>query len=303
MQPQKEKPWMWSIEEIKSTAQQVSAGRDLNPVKWPNGARVAVLLTFDIDIETPGLAHGTGRISEGEYGARVGFKRIADLLNKHHISATFFAPAVSLMLHPELVDIAQKTGTHEIGNHGWIHENTTSISEDYEGELLIRSIEYLREVTGDGPRGYRSPSWNLRRNTLDLLQEFGFLYDSSLMADDRPYEILIDGSPSGIVELPVDWILDDFPLLYVPGKRYCSPRELLTVFIDEFDKAYTEGTTFILTMHPEITGHRSRIIVLEKLIEHMQSKGNVWFATCSQVAEYVKKILEKANEQIINKAK
>ena len=107
------------------------------------------------------------------------------------------------------------------------------------------------------------------------------------MADDRPYELMQDGEPTGLVELPVEWILDDAPLMNPRGNSYTSPRELLQVYIDEFDEAYDEGTMFLLPNHPHIIGHRSRIIILEELIAHIQSAGNVWFATHEQVARYV----------------
>ncbi len=153
----------------------------------------------------------------------------------------------------------------------------------------MRAIDHLTEATGERPVGYRAPSWNFSPNTMSIIQELGFIYESSLMADDRPYEILAAGVPTGIVELPVEWILDDAPLLNPSGTRYSSPREVLQVYIDEFDKAYEEGTMFLLTMHPHYIGHRSRIVILEGLIDHIRSKGDVWYATHREAAEYVKR--------------
>jgi peptidoglycan/xylan/chitin deacetylase (PgdA/CDA1 family) len=146
-------------------------------------------------------------------------------------------------------------------------------------------------MTGVKPTGYRAPSWNFSPNTLRILRDLGFRYESSLMADDTPYELLQDGKPTGIVEIPVEWILDDAPLFDPRGERYASPREVARVWMDEFDKAYEEGTMFVLTMHPHISGHRSRIVALEQLIAHIQSKGagKVWWATHGSVAEYVRK--------------
>ncbi len=154
--------------------------------------------------------------------------------------------------------------------------------------MLEQSIDYLTEVTGERPVGYRAPSWNFSPNTLAMLQDLGFLYDSSLMADDRPYEILADGQPTGMVELPVEWILDDAPVLNPRGDRYTNPREVMQVWIDEFDRAHEEGTMFILTMHPHYIGHRSRIVALEGLIEHVRSKDGVWFGTHRAAAEWVR---------------
>ncbi len=170
----------------------------------------------------------------------------------------------------------------------WIHELNTALDAETERALVIRATNYLEQATGSRPVGYRAPSWNFSPNTLDIIRGLGFLYDSSLMADDRPNEIMQNGEPTGLVELPVEWILDDAPLMNPRGNSYTPPRELLQVYIDEFDKAYEEGTMFLLTTHPHIIGHRSRVVILEELIDHIMAKGNVWFATHEQVARYVK---------------
>ena len=280
-----------NTDEIKAVANRVRAGRSLQPERWPNGARVAVLLSFDVDNDTILLARSDnpsiGAMSQGEYGARVGLQRVVDLVDRHNIPASFFIPAVSLILQPDMVDVIQRSGQHEFGVHGWIHELNTELDGETERDLISRATDYLENVTGRRPVGYRAPSWNFSPNTLRIIRDFGFLYDSSLMADDRPYELLQNGEETGVVELPVEWILDDAPLLNPRGTSYTSPRELLQVYIDEFDKAYEEGTMFLLTTHPHIIGHRSRILILEELISHIQSVGNVWFATHEQVARYV----------------
>jgi peptidoglycan/xylan/chitin deacetylase (PgdA/CDA1 family) len=280
-----------NTDEIKAIANRVRAGRSLQPERWPNGAKVAVLLSFDVDNDTILLARSAnpsiGAMSQGEYGARVGLQRVVDLVDRHNIPASFFIPAVSLILQPDMVDVIQRSGQHEFGVHGWIHELNTELDGETERDLIGRATDYLENVTGRRPVGYRAPSWNFSPNTLRIIRGFGFLYDSSLMADDRPYELLQNGEATGIVELPVEWILDDAPLLNPRGTSYTSPRELLQVYIDEFDKAYEEGTMFLLTTHPHIIGHRSRILILEELISHIQSVGNVWFATHEQMARYV----------------
>jgi peptidoglycan/xylan/chitin deacetylase (PgdA/CDA1 family) len=283
--------WEWSIEHVVAVAHQVRAGRSLQPSAWPGGARVAALLSFDVDNETIALRTGQptiGALSQGEYGARVAMGRIVELLDRHAIPASFFIPAVSLRLSPEMVDVIGRSGRHEIGVHGWIHEMNATLPSEVERELLARSVEDLTRMTGQRPVGYRAPSWNFSPNTLGFLREMRFLYDSSLMADDRPYELLADGKPTGIVELPVEWILDDAPLINPIGDRYSAPREMLQVFVDEFDRAWEEQTLFVLTMHPHLIGHRSRIVLLEQLIAHIRAKGGAWFATHREAAEYVK---------------
>src|SRR5687768_9314645 len=287
--------WQLSLEQVRAIVNRAHAGRNLAPASLPNGARVAVLLSFDVDNQTPTLggaqdprATSIGALSRGEYGARIGLQRVVDLLDRYRIPASFFIPAMSLELNPEMVGVIKKSGRHEFAVHGWIHEQNPTLPGPIERDLIVRARDALERATGVKPVGYRAPSWNFSPNTLTILRELGFLYDSSLMADDRPYELLQNGAPTGIVELPVEWILDDAPLVDPQGQRYSSPRDLLQVYIDEFDKAWEERGMFLLTVHPHIIGHRSRIIILEKLIEHIQVKGGAWFATHRAVAEYVR---------------
>jgi len=285
-------PWNWSEEYVLSQVNQVRAGRDLNPDSWPGGARVAVLLSYDVDNETiQGLRTGNiniGQLSQGQYGSRVALPRIVKLMDEQEIPATFFFPAWSLKLAPEQAGIIQKSGRHEIGVHGWIHELNTSLDGATESRLLAQAVDQIEAITGTRPVGYRAPSWNHSPNTLQIVRDMGFLYESSLMHDDRPYELLQDGEPTGVVELPVEWILDDAPLLNPLGTRYMNPRDVMQVWMDEFDKAWEEGTMFLLTMHPHVIGHRSRLVALEGLIEHIKSKDQVWFATHEQAAHYVR---------------
>ena len=283
--------WEWSEERIESAVNKVRAGRSLNPDSWPGGARVAVLFSFDVDNETIWLRTGdtnVGGLSQGQYGGRVGLGRILKLLDEQDISASFFGPAVSFSLAPQMITAIQAAGRHEIGVHGWIHEFNANLPREDEERLLRMAVERMTELIGKRPVGYRAPSWNFSDNTLDLLMEMGFLYDSSLMADDRPYELVANGEPTGFVELPVDWILDDAPLMNPLGGRYSPPREVLQVYKDEFDVAYEEGTVLVLTMHPHYIGHRSRIVVLKELIEYIKTKPGVWFGTHEEAVRWVR---------------
>ena len=284
-------PWDWSDAEIAQAVNKVRAGRDLNPASWPGNARVAVLFSFDVDTETSWLRYSDtniGGLSQGQYGSRVALGRILALLDEHEIPATFFGPAVSFTLAPDMIPAIQESGRHEIGVHGWIHERNAELPREDEERLLRRAVERMSELMGDRPVGYRAPSWNFSDNTLDLLLEMEFLYDSSLMADDRPYELTANGEATGLVELPVDWILDDAPLMNPLGDRYANPRDVLQVYKDEFDIAYEEGTTFVLTMHPKYIGHRSRIVVLRELIEYIGARPDVWFGTHESAVRWVR---------------
>jgi peptidoglycan-N-acetylglucosamine deacetylase len=278
-------------EQVRQGVALVRAGQKLTPKVWPNGARVAVCLSFDVDNELLSRrAPLPVPLSQGEYGATTGLPRILDLLDRHSIPASFYIPAMSAALHPQMIkDILQRK-RHEIGVHGWMHENLPTIGDaGQEEKLLTQSIEYLTKATGKRPVGFRAPSWAFSQFTLDQIRKAGFLYDSSFMAMDEPYELLANGQKTELIELPINWIADDYPY-YEPqaAGSLPDPELVFEVYKGEFDVAYQERTIFILTMHPHITGHRSRIAALEKLIVYMKSKPGVWFATLEQVADYVK---------------
>jgi peptidoglycan-N-acetylglucosamine deacetylase len=286
--------WKWSMDSVRSVVNEVRAGRSLQPTSWPGGARAAVLLSFDVDNETIAVRYGeptVGSLAEMQYGARVGLPRILQLLDRHRLPASFFIPSVSLALTPSMARDINASGRHEFAVHGWIHELNTTLPDSAERALLKKAVEELTALTGRKPVGYRAPSWNFSPNTLDIVRDMGFRYESSLMADDAPYELLQRGQPTGLVELPVQWILDDAPLFDPRGERYMNPRDVARVWMDEFDKAFDEGGMVVLTMHPHVSGHRSRIVALEMFIAHVQAKGasKVWWATHADAAEYVRK--------------
>ena len=283
-------PWAWPESEWRRRVNQVRAGRSLRPPSWPGGNRCAVALSFDSDHDTNELRDGgrsIGRMSWGQYGNRVGVPRILELLKRTQIPATFFVPAVSALLYPDEQRRVVAAG-HEIGLHGWIHELNSILPEKDERELHLRSADTLTAITGVRPVGMRTPSWDFSPATLRIQREMGLLYDSSLMADDDPYELDQDGEPTGIVELPVEWIRDDavyFNMNRFQALRpYTPPPAVLDIFRREFDQAYEDGGLFLLTMHPHVIGYRSRMFILEELIRHMQSRAGVWFATHRDVA-------------------
>lgn len=285
-------PWQWTEAEWRAPVEAVRAGRRLAPSSWPGGARVAVTLSFDFDNETVSLRDNNttaSNLSRGQYGSRAGLPRVLDLLERRGIRASFFIPAVSALLYPD--DVARIVdGGHEIGVHGWIHERNSLLPREEELRLIEQAVETLTDLTGRRPVGLRTPSWDYSPNTLDIIRELGFLYDSSLMADDWPYEVVANGEPTGVVELPVEWILDDAPYFgfsrYSALRPHSTPDDVLSIWKAEFEVAHAEGGMFLLTMHPHVIGHRSRMVMLERLIEHMESVGQVWFATHEEVARY-----------------
>jgi len=286
--------WRWDEARWRGHVHRVRAGRSLKPSAWPGGASVAVALSFDSDHETIPLRNGEtqpGKLSQGEYGSRAAVPRILRLMEHHRAPVSFFVPAVSALLHPDEIATCAAAG-HEIALHGWIHEWNTTLDRSSERDLLLRSIDVLERLGGARPAGIRTPSWDFSEHTLGLIREADLYYDSSLMADDDPYELLADGEQTGIVEIPVEWIRDDAPYLtmdrYTGTRPYTPPRDLVQIWIDEFEQARAERGLFQLTMHPHVIGHRSRFVVLEQLMEHIVSSGGVWFARHDEVARHVR---------------
>ena len=193
------------------------------------------------------------------------------MLDRQQVPSSFFIPAASAVLHPGMIkEIQASKLAHEIGVHGWIHERLPLLNDEKEEQRLLNlSIETLQKMTGKRPVGYRAPSWKFSKWTMGQVKAAGFLYDSSLMASDDPCELLLDGKATGVVELPIERIPDDAP--YFGGNAdgsMPSVSGVYEVFQSEFDVAYEEGGLYLLTMHPHLIGHRSRVALLERLVQY-----------------------------------
>ncbi len=281
----------WSEEQLRQAVAPARVGRKLTPKSWPGNARVAVCLSFDVDNESYLLARGEKSpttLSAADFGAETGLPRILELLDRHQVPASFFIPAVSAVIHPEMIPAIVKRGRHEIGVHGWIHESLPALNDAAEEErLLNQAIEYLTRATGKRPVGYRAPGWAFSQHTIGILRRAGFLYDSSLSAMDEPYELVSNGEPTGLTELSIDWTLTETPYLG-RGGTMPSPAQLFQLYREEFDGAYEQRTMFVLTLHPHVSGHRAPLKHLDELIAYMRAKPGVWFATGEQIARYLK---------------
>jgi peptidoglycan/xylan/chitin deacetylase (PgdA/CDA1 family) len=265
-----------------------------------------VCLSFDFDATSIWVSTfkqlSPGPLSRGEYSARVGVGRVLDLLAETRVPATFFIPAHTAASHPNETRRIQEAGC-EIGVHGFCHESPVGLVREQEADLLRRAIATLRGVLGPefSPVGYRSPAVDLSSNTISLLEELHFLYDSSMSGDDfTPYrarrddraneERFTQGPETSIIEMPFSWELDDFPYFAFLNKPlYSGLRSTDDVFRawkDEFDYCHTavRDGVFILTMHPEYIGRGPRIWMLGRLIEYMKSLENVWFSTLADEA-------------------
>lgn len=291
---EKKQPWEWSEPEWRAIVGRVRAGRSYCPDRWPGGARCAVALSFDVDHETNELRDGGESISglsRGQYGNRQGIPRIMKALRKHGTPASFYVPAVVALLYPDETRSFVAEG-HEVGIHGWIHERNSVLPSEVERDLQMRAADMLEKIAGVRPVGIRTPSWDFSPSTLEITRDMGLAYDSSLMADVNCYELLLDGEETGVVEFPVEWIRDDavyFNMNRFSALRpYTPPEGVYDIFRREFEAAYAEGGVFQLTMHPHVTGYRSRMWILEQLIELMYDRGDIWFATHAEIVTYVK---------------
>jgi peptidoglycan/xylan/chitin deacetylase (PgdA/CDA1 family) len=287
-------PWQWPDAHWQRLIDQVRAGRRLRPAQWPGNARCAVALSFDSDHETNELRDGgksIGRMSWGQYGSRVGVPRILDLLARYGVKASFYVPAVAAMTYPDEQRRVAAEG-HEIGIHGWIHELNSVLPYEAERDLMLRASDTLARIAGTQPVGMRTPSWDFSPHTLRIAQEMGLEYDSSLMADEDCYELLLDGQPTGVVEVPVEWVRDDAVYFWMnrfqSHRPYTPPADVFEIFRREFDAAYAEGGLCQLTFHPHVIGYRSRIWIVEEIIRHAQSHRGVWFGTHAEVAGWAR---------------
>jgi len=285
-------PWQWPEQLWRPMVERVRAGRSLKPAAWPNGARCAVALSFDVGHETIALGQADEspvRLSQGEYGARRGLPRIRALLQREQIPATFFYPAVAALLHPGEVAGVAADG-HEVGLHSWIHEMCGRLGYQAERDLGLRAFEVIETQSGRTPAGMRTAGFDFSPNTLVIIQELGLMYDSSMMADDDPYELMSDHEHVGVVEVPPGWSRNDASFFGIQRSSALQPHAAVTaveeVFRAEFEGAFAEGGLFQLTLHPHVIGNRGRIGVLQRLIAHIKARRQVWFATHEEVARW-----------------
>jgi peptidoglycan/xylan/chitin deacetylase (PgdA/CDA1 family) len=243
-------------------------------------------------------------VSRGEYGANVGLGRVLGLLRDKGVKATFFVPAHTAASYPDQTRRILDEG-HEIGAHGYCHEGPIGVDPAEEARLLDASIAKLQGVLGSGfrPVGYRSPAWDLSSASVGILTERGFLYDSSMMADDfTPYraragdrvddELFVPGQATPLIEMPVAWELDDYPYFTFTNRPLFGgmhgTEHVFTCWRDEFDYCHRHVAdgVFTLTMHPQVIGRGPRIEMLSRLIDHMQAQPGVRFSTMEAEARH-----------------
>lgn len=275
-----------------------------NPIPWPNGARCACAITFDMDADS--LIHisrpkdGHDRlypISMGRYGPTVGIPRILDTYRRLGLKQSFFIPAWCIEQYPEAVD-AILAGGHEIGHHGLIHEDPVETRGEVQRGAFEMALGIHKRRIGKAPRGYRAPVYNVTQQVIDLLVEHNFLYDSSLMADDIPYRMRT--AAGELWEAPVHWGTDDWP----PFAHYAeidymmpvkAPSEGLKAFWEEFDAQYEAGGFWMGIWHPFLTGRLARWRLVEQWLEQTLKTKSVWFAPLEDIIAHVAKLTREGS--------
>jgi len=274
--------------------------------------RHIVCLTFDFDTQSGFIARGLTtptQLSRGEFGP-VGSRRILGMLKSHGIHATWFIPGFTIESWPRECEAVLADG-HEIAHHSWAHVPPAAQTREQEEADLVRANDAIARLTGRKARGYRSPSWDLSKYTLDLLVAHGFSYDSSLMGGDyvpyrprrgdiaelgKPYQF---GKEIELVEMPISWSLDDFPHFefmrteqsVLPGLQ--SARTVMQNWLDEFlyMKKSVEWGVLTYTMHPYVIGRGHRMLALEDLVARLVKEGAVFVTMEEAAAEARQRLL------------
>ncbi|GAA9104538.1 polysaccharide deacetylase [Helicobacter pylori] len=279
-----------------------------------------ILVAYGVDIDAVagwlgsyGGEDSPDDISRGLFAGEVGIPRLLKLFKKYHLPATWFVPGHSIETFPEQMKMIVDAG-HEVGAHGYSHENPIAMSAKQEEDVLLKSIELIKDLTGKAPIGYVAPWWEFSNITNELLLKHGFKYDHSLMHNDfTPYFVrvgdswskidysleakdwmkpLIRGVETGLVEIPANWYLDDLPPMMFIKKSpnsfgFVSPHDIGQMWIDQFDWVYREMdyAVFSMTIHPDVSGRPQVLLMHERIIEHINKHDGVRWVTFNEIAD------------------
>lgn len=264
---------------------------------WPGDNKVAVTITFDVDAETAPYALGDAyvdkpsRLSEARFSVVRGVPRILELFGRFDLRTTFFVPGWTAESYPHIIE-AILEGGHEIGHHGYVHTKVSDATPEQQAEEIERGFDALESVGAPRPTGYRNPMGEMSFETLRLIHDAGFHYDSSFLGDDRPY-IERFGNLE-LLELPWHWSLDDWPYFGYDGDFGGTPQPASAwheVVREEFSQARAEGRSVNIVCHPEIIGRGYRFKHLSQLLEEIVSTGEAWIPTMSELAQHVEPLL------------
>lgn len=262
---------------------------------WKAGSDAIAILSFDVDAESPVLAHSREYadhamvMTHQAFGPLVGVPRILQLLADYDLPATFFIPGLTADRYPAMVESVLAAG-HEVGHHSYSHHSAVDLDADGERRDFERALEALAKH-GVRPTGHRAAMWEATWRTPSLVAEYGLEYDSSLMDADRPY--VLDTPEGPIVELPPFWGLDDWEqYAFLPrpnlGSIIQSPVTVAGMWTHEVQAMRKHGSLFLLTCHPFLSGRAGRIEALRTVIEHTLDAGGVEFSRCVDIARRAK---------------
>ncbi|WP_436308501.1 polysaccharide deacetylase family protein [Variovorax sp. LjRoot130] len=269
------------------------------PRLWPEGVQSSVALAFDVDGPT-GNAMLDGSIwrnpsffTLGAYGPWRAVGYLLDMLDEYRMPATFFVPTWVLENWPAQIRAIVERG-HEIGYHGHRHEAFWQLTRERQQEVMALSLALFRKHLDLTPAGFRTPSGDWGADTIEILLDAGVRYSSSMRGDDRPYFIEHAASGRSLVEIPGRWELDDYASLayqrnpdYPAGlDRIASYDATFDNWRREFDGSHRDGLCMTTLFHPKVSGKPGRILLLERLCQHMRSREGVWFARCGEVAQW-----------------
>ncbi len=279
-----------------------------------------ILVGFGVDVDAVagwlgsyGGEDSPDDISRGMFAGEVGSPRLLDLFDKMGLKTTWFIPGHSAETFPEQMKDVARRG-HEIGVHGYSHENPIAMTAEQEEAVLDKSIDLLTELTGKRPTGYVAPWWEFSNVTNELLLKKGIKYDHSLMHNDfTPYRVrvgdkwtkidysakpedwmkpLVRGEETDLIEIPANWYLDDLPPMMFIKKSpnshgFVNPRDIEQMWQDQFDWVYAnmDYAVFPITIHPDVSGRPQVLLMLERLIKHIQSHEGVRFVTMDEMAD------------------
>ncbi|MQA09300.1 MAG: polysaccharide deacetylase family protein [Pseudonocardiaceae bacterium] len=279
-----------------------------------------ILVAFGVDVDAVagwlgsyGGEDSPCDISRGLFAGEVGVPRLLRLFERNDLRTTWFIPGHSIETFPDQTRMVVEAG-HEVGAHGYSHENPIAMTRDQESAILDRSIELIEKVTGGRPTGYVAPWWEFSPVTNELLLERGIKYDHSLMHNDfTPYYVRVGdtwtkidysrraedwmkplerGTETGLVEIPANWYLDDLPpMMFVKASGnshgFVNPRQLEEIWRDQFDWVYREMdyAAFTMTIHPDVSGRPQTLLMLERLIAHISGHDGVRWVTFDEIAD------------------
>ncbi|MER1967575.1 polysaccharide deacetylase [Castellaniella sp. GW247-6E4] len=251
-------------------------------------------------------------ISRGLFAGEVGVPRLVKLFDRFGIKTTWFVPGHSIETFPDQLKAVVEAG-HEIGMHGYSHENPIAMTAKQEEDVMDKSIELITQLCGKRPTGYVAPWWEFSTITNELLLKKGIKYDHSLMHHDfQPYRVrvgdswtkidftkearewmkpLVRGKETSLIEIPASWYLDDLPPMMFIKKSpnshgFVNPRDIEQMWRDQFDWVYREYdyAIFPMTIHPDVSGRPQVLLMLERLFEYISGHEGVRFVTMDEMA-------------------